>query len=239
MPRNTTVASRSPSVRQRVKSRATPKRKPTPRPGTGNGIYYVRKHKSPSSFVDPSSPAAKKAKLVSQVADPAERTKAGTAYIVRTRRGKKRVWIRPEGFGRKADGSGPGVKPGHIGAKTKEMKQMIQLRGPELVQRLFQLAFGHDLPTAHNACKTLMAYGYGRPTVHVELERGADGRSYIAEMPPPISHEQWMANMHKTYGPQVIDVTQSSSSPASPPAPSPPIPVATNGHGSMNGNGHP
>lgn len=228
-----------PSSTSTEKRRATHKQKSS---STRTRRTYVRKHATRSSFVDPSSPAARKAKLATETTDAAERTQDGVGYVIQTKTGKKRIWIRPPGFGRKADGSGPGVTKGSISSRTKEMKEMIQLRGPELVQRLFQLAFGYDLPTAHNACKTLMAYGYGRPTVHVELERGSEARSYVAEMPPPITHEQWMANMQKTYGPQVIDVTAKVSTTPAAETPTPtatPTAIATPDQHTVNGNGRP
>lgn len=110
------------------------------------------------------------------------------AFLLSSSRKKK--WVRPKGFGRGADGTGPGRVKGTENKATKEIKEAIQLRGAWLVTRLFELASSRDLQVAHAACKTLILYGYGRPTLHVSVD-GTTKKHYVVELPKPLSHDEW------------------------------------------------
>ncbi len=127
-----------------------------------------------------------------------------------------------------------GRKKGGHNKVAMLIKDAIGRRQDEIVHRLFQLAgidplpgqekkkphqrWNHDGATQIAAIKTLLAYGFGRPTVHIQVE-GAVQRSYVMEMPPNMEHEEWMK------------LTQASMT-------SLPKVINPNGNGNGNGNGH-
>ena len=135
-----------------------------------------------------------------------------------------RSYNRPPGWGRNADGTGPGrLKGGSAQQRARfRLKYAIQCKGPNLVKRLFTLSNSKDGPTAVSAIRLLLAYGWGRPTIHVEVEGNVTKR-YMAVMPPTLAHEEWMAMVRQQTAPVLVE--ESSTNPA------------TNGHPTSS-NGH-
>lgn len=113
------------------------------------------------------------------------------AIARKTRCGKN---LSPD-FGRKKDGTGPGRKVGSRARASGLIKKAIQGRGLWMVRRLFTLAKRRDGNVALGALKMLMAYGYGRPTVVVEISPEMN-REFAIETPPKLDHEQWVKQIN-------------------------------------------
>lgn len=89
----------------------------------------------------------------------------------------------------------PGRRKGRRNKGTYLIKHAIQGRGKWMVNRLFQLAKRRDGATALGALKLLLAYGYGKPAVVVELA-GGNKLPYSIETPPSMDHEQWVRTIN-------------------------------------------
>ena len=194
---------------------------------------HVKKKKTPREKKARSRRAVNESTPPTTKHTPAQGT---TDFVVSTST-KNKKWIRPKGFGRQPDGSGPGRKKGTLSRVTKEIRSAIQLRGMEVIERLFDLAHSYDGQVAHQACKTLLLYGYGRPTIHVEIDT-TKKKTYVTEMPKAVSHDEWLNIMKNTYGRAIIDVTKAAVRDDDAETNDR---VQTNGHlaasnGSMNGN---
>jgi hypothetical protein len=134
----------------------------------------------------------------------------------------------PPGMGRQQNGFGHGRQKGTKNVASREIKAAIQKHGPELVKRLMTLARKKfDPQTNIAAIKVLLAYGYGRPTVHLEVG-GELRRPYVVEMPNDLNHEAWMQmTMAAAHGgPRVVNPAPQNGGP---------VGVAQNGHATTNG----
>lgn len=118
-----------------------------------------------------------------------------------------RHYKRPPGWGRNADGTGPGKQKGSSAKQRAQyrLKYAIQNKGPQLVKRLFTIANCRDYTTAVSAIRLLLAYGWGRPTIHVEVD-GTIKKRYMAVMPPTLEHHEWMKMIQgQTHSTTIID----------------------------------
>lgn len=125
---------------------------------------------------------------------------------------------RTKNWGRKLDGSGPGRQRGSSAKQRANfrIKYAIQCKGPAMVRNLFKLSVNRDPYVRLAALKMLFLYGYGRPTIHVDVS-GTVTKRYVAVMPPTLEHEEWMKMVHQQGG---------TIMPASPE----PSVASTNGH---------
>lgn len=134
-------------------------------------------------------------------------------------------FTRPPGWGRNYDGTGPGKQKGSTPKQRAnyKLKYAIQCKGPDLINKLFKLSNNKDKHVAIGAIRLLLLYGWGRPTIHVEID-GTITKKYVAVMPPTMEHEEWMKMIQGRKGPTVVEPTS----------------AASNGHptASANGNGH-
>lgn len=71
----------------------------------------------------------------------------------------------PEGRFAKGVSGNPGGKR----AGTAAVRRLIRGMGEDLVLRLFEIAFSHDLAAANSAIKELMNRGYGKSKEHLEV----------------------------------------------------------------------
>jgi hypothetical protein len=119
----------------------------------------------------------------------------------------ERVYI----WGRQRDGSGPGRKKNSSPKQRANyrLKYAIQCKGPELIKKLFKIANSHDKMEALGAIKLLLAYGWGRPTIHIDVE-AKTAKRYVAVLPPTMEHDAWMKMVTAQQSPIVVNPADSN-----------------------------
>lgn len=95
---------------------------------------------------------------------------------------------------------GAGGKKGRSGRKSKaEELGLVALlensfgleKRQAVIERLADIATGHDPKAAVSAASLLFGYAYGKPREHVELSGELEHTHKVVRVPPKVKQEEW------------------------------------------------